>query len=179
MSEPTPRVLAGRIVKPHGLAGEVVVDVRTGRPERFEPGSVLRSGDRTFVVEASRPHKGRLLVKFEGVPDRTAAERLRGVSLEADREAEAAEAETYSYDELVGMRVLADDGRDLGAVRNILELPAAAAYDLLEVERPDGTRWLLPAAPEYVEAREDDQGREVLTVIDPPEGLVEGPSQEG
>ncbi len=178
MSESTARILVGRIVKPHGLSGEVVVEVHTDRLERFDPGARLHSKDRTFVVVANRPHQGRLLVRFEGVADRTVAERLRGIRLEADRP-EPADAETYDYDELVGMQVLADDGRELGTVRDVVQLPAAAAYDLLEVERADGSRWLLPAAADYVEAREDDQGRGVLVVVDPPEGLVEGRPEEG
>lgn len=182
-------VRVGRIVKPHGIRGEVAVDVLTDLvQERFAPGLVV-TGERDrvrYVVETARPHQGRMLVKFEQVPDRNAAELLRGLVLLAP-EIDTSDRDTYFVHELVGMPVYlageAEDGAevdtiDLGEITAMIELPSQAEYDLLEVTRPDGRgTWLLPAVDEYVEVvlvpgedGEDDQ--EVMLLIDPPGGLV-------
>lgn len=167
------RVTVGRIVKPHGIRGEVVVDLTTDRPERFAPGQVIHGDGDTFTVMASRPHKGRLLVAFEDVEDRNAAELLRGVELSADA-LDTEDEDTYLASELVGMEVVHHDGRSLGTVTAMIELPPAVEYDLLEVTRDDGSEWLLPAVSEYVAADVDDDGRGFLVVTeDAPAGLVD------
>ncbi|MDP9023687.1 MAG: ribosome maturation factor RimM, partial [Actinomycetota bacterium] len=125
---PSDRVAVGRIVKPHGIRGEVVVALLTDRPERLGPGERLHGAGRTFTVVRSRPHQGRLLVTFEDVADRSAAERVRGTVLEAERGGDR-EDDTYLASELVGMAVVDDRGRDLGTVDALIELPAAAEYD--------------------------------------------------
>lgn len=172
MSDTPDQVLVGRIVKPHGIKGEVSVDVRSDRPGRFDPDVVLGAGRRTFTVETSRSHQGRQLVKFAEVPDRNAAELLRGVELYADAD-DVSESENYYAHELVGMLVVHEDGRFLGFVKDLIELPEAAGYDLMEVQREDGSTWLLPAVDEYVEVHTDADGEEVLVLVDPPPGLVD------
>ena len=77
-------LVVGRVVKAHGVTGELVVDVRTDDPEtRFSPGTTLRGrakggAERRFVVDSARQHSGRLLVRLDGVADRDAADALRG-----------------------------------------------------------------------------------------------------
>lgn len=171
MSETADQVLVGRIVKPHGIRGEVAIDVRSDRPGRFEKDVVFETGKRTLTVETSRAHQGRVLVKFAEVPDRNAAELLRGVELFADAD-DVSESEHYYAHEIVGMLVIHEDGRFLGFVQDLVELPDTAGYDLLEVAREDGTTWLLPTA-DYVEVHEDADGEEVLVLVDPPPGLVD------
>ncbi|MGH3440950.1 MAG: ribosome maturation factor RimM [Nitriliruptorales bacterium] len=166
------RIEVGRIVKPHGIRGELVVEPLSDRPERFEPGAVLHARRRTLVVVASRPHQGRLLVTFDDVDDRTAAERLRGQTLEAAADEAVTESDYYFTSELVGMEVVLGDGRRLGTVASVVELPPAADYDLLEIAHPDGDTWLLPTAGEFVAIREDDDGNVRIVVTSPPEGLV-------
>jgi 16S rRNA processing protein RimM len=73
----------GRVLKAHGLAGEVVVDLWSPITERLAPGSVLETDGGRLVVQRSRPHQGRHLVFFEGVTDRHGAEALRGTALRA------------------------------------------------------------------------------------------------
>jgi 16S rRNA processing protein RimM len=165
-------VVVGRVVKAHGLRGEVVVEVLSDVPGRLDAGVAVRLGGQPATIVASRPHQGRLLVTFEGVPDRTAAERLRGRALEAER-IDLEDTDTYFVHELVGMPVRTADGRALGTVQAAVELPAAAGYDLLEVARDDGGTWLLPAVDEYVEVVADPDGREALVVSDPPRGLLD------
>ncbi len=169
----TDRVTVGTVVKPHGIRGEVVVDPQTDRPERFEVGTVLHGEGADYTIAASRPHKGRMLVAFEGVPDRNAAEELRDLELTADP-LDVDQHETYLTSELTGMRVVHDDGRDLGTVTAVIELPTSVEYDLLEVTRDDGSEWLLPAVGEYVAIDVDETGTELLVVTEhAPPGLVD------
>ena len=86
MEAPAPgdRLVVGRAGRAHGLRGEIAVRFTSNRPERAEPGSVLYAADRELVIATSRPHQDRLLVHFEGVDDRTAAEALQGLELSAD-----------------------------------------------------------------------------------------------
>lgn len=170
--QPSERIEVGRIVKPHGIRGEVVVALLTDRPERLRAGERLHGAGRTFTVVRSRPHQGRMLVTFEDVADRSAAEALRGTVLEADRDGEP-EEDTYLASELVGMAVVDDRGRDLGTVDALIELPAAAQYDLLEVRRHDDSTWLLPAVEDYVGIDEGPDGTERLVVTSPPPGLLD------
>lgn len=165
------RVVVGRIGRPHGIRGEVTVDPRTDEPdERFAPGAVLIASTPTGRLEVVRSHwhSGRLLVTFEGVEDRNAAEDLRGVILEIERdEAEVPDDPEEFYDSaLIGCRVSTVDGRDLGEVTEVAHLPA---QDLLVVHGPQG-EVLVPFVEEIVPTI-DTVGRTV--VIDPPPGLIE------
>jgi 16S rRNA processing protein RimM len=160
-------VTIGRVAKPHGLRGEVAVEVLTDVVDRFAAGTEVVVGGVPATVATSRPHQGRQLVRFDHVTDRSAAEALRGQMVEA-APLDTSEFDTYFAHELVGMPVIDDVGTLLGHVRAMVELPPAAAYDLLEVEREDGSMWLLPAADELVEV---DEGR--LRVLELPEGLLE------
>ncbi|MFO7959351.1 MAG: ribosome maturation factor RimM [Nitriliruptoraceae bacterium] len=162
-------VLIGRVVKAHGIRGEVVVHPLSDVPGRFDVGTEVVVGDTPRVITSSRAHQGRLLLALEGVDDRNAAERLRGDEI-LGRGVDLEDSETYFAHELVGMAVRHVDGRGLGAVSALIELPEAAGYDLLEVTR-DGTTWLLPAAEEFVEVVEEDGA--LLLVVDPPEGLLD------
>jgi len=119
----------GRVIRPHGLRGEVVVELCTNRAERVEVGSRLvaeRSG--LIEVEASRPFGARWLVRFEGVASREAAELLRGERLLAQA---IDEPGTLWAHELVGAEVEDVSGRRLGRVVALVANPAS---DLLELD---------------------------------------------
>ena len=169
-------VTIGRVIKAHGIRGEVAVDVKTDLPDRVDAGTVVILGGVPREIVSSRPHQGRLLVRFDGVADRTQAELLRGRLIEAEARG-FEDTEHYFVHELVGMQVVLDD-RDLGTVSALIELPPAAGYDLLEVARADGSTWLLPAVEDHVEVEEADDGRHRLRVVDPPEGLIDGEPDE-
>ncbi len=171
------RVEVGRVIKPHGLRGEVAVHLDSDLPGRLTPGSTVWVGGVRTIVASSRPHQGRPLIRFEHVADRTAAERLRGSIVEA-APLDVDELDVYLVSELIGVPVLDRDGTLLGTVAGLIEMPAIAGYDLLEVERPDGTSWLLPAADELVEAVDDPDGLR-LVVAELPEGLTDGPAAGG
>ena len=149
----------GRIVKPHGIQGEVVVDLLTERAERLDPGSVLATDRHALTVRSARPHGGRWLVRFEEITDRTAAEGWRSSVLRADAVAGDDEPDALWVHELVGSAVELTDGSSVGTVEAVQANPAA---DLLVLD--DGT--LVPVV--FVVRRAP--GR---LVIDPPEGLLD------
>jgi len=164
------RVEVGRVVKAHGLRGEVLVRLASDVPDRLAAGTRVWVAGVATQVATAREHQGRPLVRFAHVADRTAAELLRGAIVEAGP-VDAEELDTYLASELVGVRVLDADGVLLGTVRALVEMPPVAGYDLLEVTAPDGRTWLLPAADELVEAVEDTDGLH-LVAHDLPEGLI-------
>ncbi len=129
MTEQGPRWIAvGRINRPHGVKGEVVVQPLSEVETRFAAGSRLflqeHEGDALIVAEA-RPHRGRLLVTFEGVRDRNSAEAMAGSFLFVPSSSAPAlpEGEYWTH-ELVGCDVLTDEGRALGPIREVIHTPA-------------------------------------------------------
>ena len=167
----TDQVVVGRVVRVHGLRGEVVLDPSSDVPGRYDAGAAVRVDGTERTIASSRAHQGRLLVRFEGIDDRTAAEALRDAVVTAPP-VDLSDSETYYVHELVGMAVVDVDGTWLGDVVEVVEVPSVAAYDLLEVDM-DGTRWLLPDADDLVEIADAD-GVDVLCVVDPPPGLLPG-----
>jgi 16S rRNA processing protein RimM len=128
------RLEVGRIVRPHGLAGQVVVELVTNRLERVAPGASLSTADgRPLVVRASGPApatggRQRWLVSFDGVTSREAAEVLRDVVLTA---APIADPEALWVHELVGSIVRDLTGALLGTV---VAVEANPASDLLVLD---------------------------------------------
>jgi 16S rRNA processing protein RimM len=165
----TQRVV-GRIGRPHGLRGEVTVQVRTDSPqERFAAGAQLGAGaGRTLTVDAVRPHAGNLLVRFAGVTDRAAAAELRGVLLTVEIiELPVLDDPDEFYDhQLEGLAAVGPDGAELGTVREVMHAPAS---DLLVVETDRG-EVLVPFVRAIV-PEVDLAGRRV--VLDPPAGLLD------
>ncbi|HEX6864005.1 MAG TPA: ribosome maturation factor RimM, partial [Thermoanaerobaculia bacterium] len=108
------RVAVGRVLRPHGVRGEVVVEVLSDVPGRLAPGRSLRASwagrpQRTVTVESYRPHKSGALVRFAGAEDRDRAEELRDALLEVDRsEVPAAPEGTYYWYQLLGCRCRVD-----------------------------------------------------------------------
>lgn len=163
------QVVVGRIGRAHGVKGELTVDVRTDEPERrFAPGSSLASERGPLEVVAARRHSGRLLVRFLGIDDRTAAEALTGVVVEADVDPdETPDSDEEFYDhQIVGLRVVSADGATIGTVESVSHLPA---QDLLTV-RTDGGEVLVPFVEALVPEIDLDAG--TLTVADVP-GLLD------
>lgn len=150
-------VLVGMIGRAHGLRGEVTVHVRTDEPERrFVPGGTLRVGAEPRVVASVRWHSGTLVLRFEGVADRTAAEALRGHELWVDVPANEVPAESGEYwdRQLVGLTVLDAAGSVAGTIGEVLHLPA---HDVLVVRTPGGDR-LVPFVSQLVPVVDLDAG---------------------
>ena len=123
------RLHVGRVAKPHGLQGEVVVELVTDRQERLQPGARLWMDDEVLEVVTSRPHQHRWLVFFDGVVDRTGAERLAGRSLSAEP---IEDPEALWVHDVIGTTVVEVDGTERGTVVAVVANPA---HDLLELHR--------------------------------------------
>lgn len=173
----TIEVLVGRIGKPHGLRGEVTMDVRTDEPERrFAPGAVLRAEPpagsasrlRLVTVGSARWHQSTLLVAFEEIADRTAAEAARGILLHATVPADASpdDPDEFYDHQLVGLAAYDVSGAALGEVTGLVH---GGAQDLLTVRTPDGRDALVPFVKALV-PEVDLAGRRVV-IADRP-GLV-------
>jgi 16S rRNA processing protein RimM len=148
----------GRIGRAHGLNGEVAVVFTTDQIEaRTAVGVVLHAGKRPLTIEASRPQNDRWLIKFDGIYDRTAAEKLQGVVLSAEP---IDDPDAIWVHDIIGTRVVE---KNSGVERGIVEaVQANPAHDLLVL---DSGR-LVPMV--FVVSSNDG-----VTMIDPPEGLFD------
>jgi 16S rRNA processing protein RimM len=168
-------LLAGVVVRAHGLRGEVVVDVHTDSPdERFADGAVLvarRVGapDVALSVESTRPHSGRLLVRFTEAPDRSAAEALRGTRLLVAAAALPApdDPDEFHVHQLEGLRAELVDGAVVGTVADVIHGPGG---ELLAIRREGRDDALVPFVQAIVPTVDLAGGRVILT---PPEGLLD------
>ena len=166
---PPDRLVVGRILRPHGVRGELSVEVLSDAPERFVPGAEVGVGDpdgpappEPAVIRAARQHLGRLLLSLEGVDDRDAADRFRGAWLSIP----VASARPLGQDEfwphqLVGLTVVDQAGRERGRVADVVP---GAAHDLLSVELPGGATALVPAVAALVTV-ELDAGRVLVDAV--------------
>lgn len=150
----------GRVDKPHGVRGDVIVSLITDRTERVAPGTTLYADGRRVVVVSSRPHQARWIVHFDGVDTREAADALHGAVLRAEPLTIDA-GDVLWVHQLIGSTVVdAGDGRELGVVESVEANPAS---DLLVLAGGGG---LIPAR--FVVSHGD--GR---VVVDIPEGLLD------
>jgi 16S rRNA processing protein RimM len=181
----TVEVVVGRVGRPHGLRGEVSVELRTDEPERrFVRGATLRAaappdatgGDLTLTVAETRPHQGGLLVRFAELRDRTAAEAARGLVLHVCVPVgETPEDPEEYYDhQLVGLAAHDQAGAVLGEVSAVLH---GSAQDLLEIRTPSGRLALVPFVAALVPVVDLAGGR--VVVADRPGLLAPDPEADG
>ncbi len=164
-------LVVGRIGRPHGVRGEVTVEVRTDDPDtRFAEGARLDTDPPErgpLTVVQAREHHGRLLVAFEGFRDREGAETLRNTLLVADSATSGPTDDDEYWDhELVGLLAYVD-GAPLGAVSEVIHTPGG---DLLSITREGTHELLVPFVAEVVPEVDIAGGR---VVVDPPEGLLD------
>ena len=147
----------GRITKAHGLNGEVTVHLWSDLESRLDPGTVLETDRGPMTVVTHRMHQGRHLVRFEGTVDRSGAEALRGIVLQAEP---VDVPGALFVHQLIGCEVETTEGLVVGRVAAMESNPAS---DLCVLE--DGQ--LIPLV--FLVSHEPG----VKIVIDPPEGLLE------
>ena len=168
------QLVVGRIGRPHGLCGELTVQVHTDDPDsRFAAGSVLATEPAArgpLTVSSSHWHSGRLLVRFDGYADRSSAEDLRGTLLVMDSSevGPAGDPDEFHDYELIGLDVATVAGEPVGVVTNVLH----QGQDLLVIRPagPEAEEVLVPFVAALVPEVDVKAGR---LVIDPPPGLLD------
>ena len=164
--------MVGRIGRPHGVRGEVTVEVRTDDPDlRFVAGVVLRTDPAErgpVTISRVHWHSGTLLLRFEGVDTREDAEALRNTELVVEvADLPPLEDPDAFYDhQLVGLTARLTDGSELGEITEVRH----EAQDLLVVRRSDSADALIPFVSAIVPTVDVAGG---FVVVDPPEGLLE------
>ncbi len=167
------QLVVARIGRAHGIKGEVTVEVRTDEPElRLAPGAVLATDPATagpLTIERGRVHSGRLLLRFDGVHDRGAAEALRNTLLiaEVDPDEVPEDPDEFYDHQLIDLDVITIDGVSVGRVEEVAHPPG---QDLLVVKREDGSEALIPFVTEIVPEVDIEAQR---IVVDPPPGLLD------
>lgn len=162
-----PLLEVGRITKPHGLKGELLVLLTSTEPSRLAPGSILLAGERTVVVERSQPHLNRWIVAFDGVHSREQADELAGEVLRAAPKGRSddGDEDVLWVHELIGCEVIDLDGVDYGRVTAVLDNPAS---DVLELD----SGGLVPLTFVVGGIEDAPHGGRVVR-IDPPDGLFD------
>jgi 16S rRNA processing protein RimM len=165
-------LVVGTVRRPHGLSGEVSVEIATAFPQRFQPGLRLlwsRAGiTRKLKLSAARPHGDRWLLRFEGVDGPESARELAGGELGVpDQEAYAAPEGFYYSHRIAGWRCEDRAGQNLGTVSG---LEQTSAGPLLTVLTSEGKAVLIPFVAAIVLDVDEDRRR---VVLDPPDGLFE------
>lgn len=162
-------VVVARVLRPHGVSGELVVQALGDNPQRLAPGSELLAAGtgRRLRVTAARAHSGRMLVCFDGIDGRDAAEALRGTVLEVERSrVPALPAGEYYHFELVGCRC-----RDLaaGELGEVVEVTEDGGGLLLIVD--DGRRRVpVPFVRAFLRRVDVERG---VIELELPEGLLD------
>jgi 16S rRNA processing protein RimM len=165
-------LLVGIVRRPHGLGGELSVEVTSSFPQRYAPGFSLiwRRGaaERPFKILSARPHGKRILLTLEGVTDIASAQALSGGDLCVPREAAFRAPDGFHYShELAGMPCEDPQGTLLGHVVSLEETPAGP---LLEIDTPEGRKVLVPFVDTIVISIDQERRR---IVVDPPQGLLD------
>jgi 16S rRNA processing protein RimM len=170
-------VVVGRIGRPHGVRGQVTVEVRTDDPDlRFAPGTTLLTDPASrgpLTVEAARWHSGTLLLTLAGpdggvITDREGADALRNTQLLVPVEElpQLEDPDSFYDHQLVGLAVELPDGSPIGEVTGVRH----EGTELLVIRRSEGGELLVPFVSAMVPTVDLPNGR---LVIDPPEGLLE------
>jgi 16S rRNA processing protein RimM len=153
--EQPPFLLLGRVLRPHGVRGEIRIEVLTDYPERIVRGTTVYIGREPddarsaveFTIQNARTHQKYLILQLDGVPDREAADLLREqyVMVAFEDAVPLGEDEFYLF-QAIGLAVYTDTGERLGDVVDVLE---TGANDVYVVQGPHG-EILLPAVDEVI-----------------------------
>ena len=136
------KMQVGRVTGAHGIAGEVRVTPLTDAPDRFAEFETVFIGPKEYEVTGARLHQGKVLLRLTGIADRTAAEKLRGQTVEIPRdEAQPLDEDEFYIADLIGASVFGSDGERIGRLRDVLQTTGGNDTAEITVEsaqfRPD------------------------------------------
>lgn len=154
---------AGRIINTHGVQGEVKIEVWLDSPQFFKSFKrlVLDNGEELKVLGA-KTHKGFVIAQIEGVDDVNAAMRLKGKNVSVRREDAALPKGAFFLQDIIGAKVVDEEGTEIGTLTEVMETPASNIY-VVKGE----SEHLIPAVPEFVKKTDAESG--IITVH-----LIEG-----
>ena len=154
---------AGRIVNTHGVQGEVKIEVWLDSPKFFRSFKRLyTAGGQELKVLSARTHKDFVIVKLAGVEDVNAAMALKNKVVSIRRSDAALPHGAFFLQDILGAKVVDEDGREIGVLEDVMETPASNIY-VVKGE----TEHLIPAVPEFIKKTDAEAG--VITVH-----LIEG-----
>jgi len=162
------QLAVGRVLRPHGVRGDLLVDAYSDELQTLEPETevFLGSSPASHLVVSVRPHQGRLLLKLSGCVDRNQAEQFRGLEVRVTlKRADPLPAGVYYHRQIIGLQVIELDGRVLGEVAEILE---TGGNDVYVVRAAGGTELLLPAISSVILNTDLEKGQIQVAI---PRGL--------
>lgn len=154
-SRPLKYLQIGEITRPHGVRGELRMRVITDYPERIPKLKRVYLGEgpfdpnpRPYSIRSVRPHHDLALLTLDGVDDRDDAEQLRNLAVLVSIEdaIPLGENEVYLF-ELIGMRVVTEDGNDIGEISDIIE---AGPNDIYVVSSQQYGEYTIPDVPQFI-----------------------------
>ena len=155
-------VVVGRIRRPWGPRGEIIIDVQSDAPGRFTPGETLFTNGQPLTIERARPSKGAMILKLEGIDSQEAAGVLKGHTLTVSPASLPPPPEdTYYHYHLIGMEVYTRKGRLLGTLTEILSTGSNDVY----VIKGEGKELLLPALADVILEVDVDKGRMMVELM--------------
>ena len=162
------RVKVGKVTGAFGIRGELKIYPYTDKPDRFEELDRVFIDQQEYVISNVRYQKNLVLLKFQGISDRNAAEKLRGAELTINREnlRELEEDEYFIFD-LIGLEAVDENRKHIGRVSDVIQ---NSAQDLYEIETDDGKRHLIPAVYEFIPEIDLESG---IMMIKPIPGLLD------
>ena len=153
---------AGRIVNTHGVQGEVKIEVWLDSPRFFKSFKrlVLDSGEELKVLGA-KTHKGFVITRLEGADDVNAAMRLKGKTVSVRREDAALPKGAFFLQDILGAKVVDENGAEIGTLVDVMETPASNIY-VIKGE----SEHLVPAVPEFIKKTDADAGIVTVRLIE-------------
>ncbi|MBT3322750.1 MAG: 16S rRNA processing protein RimM [Anaerolineae bacterium] len=160
----------GFLRRPHGVRGEIMLEIQTEHPEIFLPEAQFYLGEEytPYIIASSRPHKKGILLSFNGIQDRDKVGEFRNTHVYAkiSELPDLPEKDFYDY-ELIGLEIVEEEtGKSLGKLKEIIK---TGANDVYVVEKESGSEILLPAIPEVVLDIDLSEGQMSVFLLD---GLI-------
>lgn len=164
-ARPQEYIAVGRVVRPHGVRGALLVEAISEMIHSLQPSSRMFLGPEKTpeTVRYLRSHQDRYLLAVEGCADRETAESWRGREVYvATGEAAPLPDGTYYHWQILGLQVVSEDGEDIGEIVKILE---TGANDVYVVQDPEGDEVLLPAIESVIRGVDLERGEMVVHLL--------------